>query len=330
MASRDSAALLAQVEQAVHEGVQPADLLSGAIDLYRDLMVLAAGAENVPLLASGPKHRDRVNTLAKRLTLDSILAALQILAEAEARIRGGTMVRLLIELAFVRIARLETWRISASWRPGSWRSKVPSRLAGIRPARARTAPAPARAPRPPLKFDPRSKPPTPVPGRERADIAPATAKIDPPIAHRTDQIAARTPDESLEAAQKAWSELSADWTSCSEPRPRRLLRCPSNPGALVVGYAPRLAELAAECSSKSNLSAIEKELAAALGRPIKVRLERLDASRRRQNQCNQGKHAGPPQGRSPREAGCRPVPGQAAFRGTRERSQRRTMKRTGD
>ena len=61
--------------------------------------------------------------IVERWTVDSILAALQILSECRARMRGSLHGRLLVELALVRVARLEDLtRRWARWSSGSPRS----------------------------------------------------------------------------------------------------------------------------------------------------------------------------------------------------------------
>ena len=86
--------------------MQPADLLAGVLDFLRDAMVLAVGAGSV-LLAVTPRQKPRLQGIVDRWSIDAILAALQILAEARARMRGVSHGRLLVELALVRVARLE-------------------------------------------------------------------------------------------------------------------------------------------------------------------------------------------------------------------------------
>ena len=66
LADHDSAAALALLEQSALEGVQPADLLGGLIDLLRDGMVLAVGAESM-LLAVSPRNRDQLKGIVDRL-----------------------------------------------------------------------------------------------------------------------------------------------------------------------------------------------------------------------------------------------------------------------
>ena len=106
LADRDPAAVLTLLDQGAGEGVQPSDLLAGALEFLRDAMVLAVGAEPV-LLAVTPRQKPRLQSIVDRWSIDAILAALQILAEARSRMRGVSHGRLLAELALVRVARLE-------------------------------------------------------------------------------------------------------------------------------------------------------------------------------------------------------------------------------
>ncbi len=106
LADRDPAAVLTLLDQGAGEGVQPSDLLAGALEFLRDAMVLAVGAEPV-LLAVTPRQKPRLQSIVDRWSIDAILAALQILAEARSRMRGVSHARLLAELALVRVARLE-------------------------------------------------------------------------------------------------------------------------------------------------------------------------------------------------------------------------------
>lgn len=106
LADHDTASALGQVEQAACAGVQPVDLLNGVIDFVRDLMVLAAGAEGA-LLSATPRQRPRLQAVVDRWPIDTILAALQILAEYRGRLRGSPHGRTLVELALAKVARLE-------------------------------------------------------------------------------------------------------------------------------------------------------------------------------------------------------------------------------
>ena len=106
LVDRDPAAALALLDGAVSSGVQPVDLLNGLLEFLRDVMVVAAGAGVAPLAASAAQL-PRLRAAAERWGLDTILAAQQILAETRGKLRGSPQGRLLVELALVRVARLE-------------------------------------------------------------------------------------------------------------------------------------------------------------------------------------------------------------------------------
>jgi DNA polymerase-3 subunit gamma/tau len=106
LADRDPGAALALLDQASSQGVQPADLLAGVLEFLRDALVISVGA-GATVLAVTPRQKPRLQAIVERWSTDTILAALQILAEARARMRGVAHGRLLVELALVRVARLE-------------------------------------------------------------------------------------------------------------------------------------------------------------------------------------------------------------------------------
>jgi DNA polymerase-3 subunit gamma/tau len=145
LASHDSAAVLGLLEQSSGEGVQPAELLAGIIDFLRDTLVMAVGAQAMALSIS-PRQRPQVKKVIDRWSVDSIMAALQILSECRARMRGSLHSRLLLELALVRIARLE--KLSSL---GSLIDRLEALESGL-PATTRGEPAPR--PRSELQAEP--------------------------------------------------------------------------------------------------------------------------------------------------------------------------------
>jgi DNA polymerase-3 subunit gamma/tau len=191
LADHDPAACLRMLEQSASEGVQPAELLSGLIDFVRDALVLAVGADAL-LLSVSPRQRPQVRRIVERWTIDSILAALQILSECRSRMRGSLHGRLLVELALVRIARLEDLaslgslvdRLSAleSGAPVSKRPDlaVKKRSPTARDADVLLAEPPARPEPPPVSSGP-----------DRV----ATASMESPVGERSLAPEPRTRDE---------------------------------------------------------------------------------------------------------------------------------------
>jgi DNA polymerase-3 subunit gamma/tau len=133
VAGRDLAAMFAQVQSACDVGVQPGEIVGGALELLRDAMVLAAGGDG-PMLAVGSRQKPRLQALADRWGLDSILASLQILAETKARSKGNPQGRLIAELGLARVARMDKLadladivaRIKAGGTPSADRKSVGS------------------------------------------------------------------------------------------------------------------------------------------------------------------------------------------------------------
>jgi DNA polymerase-3 subunit gamma/tau len=105
-ADHDMARLLEQIEAAMVVGVQPGDLVTGVLELLRDAMVQSAGSKG-PLMAVGSRQKPRLEALAKNWGMDSILAAMQIMAETKARMKGNPQGRLLAELGLARVTRLD-------------------------------------------------------------------------------------------------------------------------------------------------------------------------------------------------------------------------------
>src|SRR5262249_23013863 len=97
LADQSSARVLDLTNQAVDEGVQMVDLLSGLIDFMADAMRLSAGSV-ATLLATSPRQRPRLEAVVARWPFDSTVAALQILADARMRMRGSPHGRVVVEV----------------------------------------------------------------------------------------------------------------------------------------------------------------------------------------------------------------------------------------
>ena len=104
---RDQAAALAAFHQALDDGVQLGELTDQLLFYLRDLMILATGAKAVELLAVAPGSRDVLAAQANGWGLQTIVSAMQILADTKGRMQRVTYGRALAELALVRIGLLE-------------------------------------------------------------------------------------------------------------------------------------------------------------------------------------------------------------------------------
>jgi DNA polymerase-3 subunit gamma/tau len=107
LAAHRPAAALAELDAAVQEGVDPAQLLEQLFGYLRDCLVAAAGCPAEVLLYASPASYEQVTTIGKQFGTGTLLAATQILDHSLARLRYSTQTRILAELALVRICDLE-------------------------------------------------------------------------------------------------------------------------------------------------------------------------------------------------------------------------------
>ena len=105
--ARDRSAALGCLEAALCQGVQLEAFTDQLVGYFRDLMVTACGATDAALLSVGTDQRGTLKEQADRWGLQTIVAAMQILAETKARMQRVTYGRALAELAMVRISLLE-------------------------------------------------------------------------------------------------------------------------------------------------------------------------------------------------------------------------------
>ncbi len=96
-----------ELDSAAAEGVDYGIFLEQVMGAFRDLMVVSSGGTAKLLLYSNPNRFEQIQQLAKEFGVQRILAALQILDQTHNRMRFSTQGRILIELAFVRIAHLQ-------------------------------------------------------------------------------------------------------------------------------------------------------------------------------------------------------------------------------
>ena len=105
--NHDAARVLELVAAAAQEGLQLGELLDQMTDYWRDLMVAHCAGEKALDLSVSSRHREALVKQAAALKLDTILAGLDILATAKSRWRTSSHGRVLLEMALIRLGRLE-------------------------------------------------------------------------------------------------------------------------------------------------------------------------------------------------------------------------------
>ena len=102
----DAAKAVEQVSTAADRGLQIGELADQLLDYWRGLMLVAVAGLGVTDLPGTPALQDRIRARATGLSLDAILAGLDVLTSAKAKMRGSPHAQVLLEVAVVRLSRL--------------------------------------------------------------------------------------------------------------------------------------------------------------------------------------------------------------------------------
>ncbi|MFO0907237.1 MAG: DNA polymerase III subunit gamma/tau [Isosphaeraceae bacterium] len=266
LAARDAAASLVQLDTAANEGVQPVDLLNGLLEYLRDLMSLAAGAGDV-LLTATPRQKPRLEQIVATWSLDAIVAALQILAETRGRMRGSPHARLLVELALVRVARLENY---------SDLGEMIARLGALEAGTPLPAPAASEKKKGP---EPSAQPPAASPpSRPAAARSEPTNPVVSPASNPTS--APDSPPVELQAVRSVWKTLVQKvGVRLGVPlsQAERFLAI-SGPNTLVIRLPAGYDGMILDCDTAEARARIEQILARLLHQAVVLRFERTAAS----------------------------------------------------
>src|SRR5436309_3940770 len=104
---RDAKRALDLLAALASRSLQLGELLDQLMAYWRDLMVVRCAGAEAPDLSVPSRHRATLLKQANALGLETILAGLDILNGARTRLRNTNHGQLLVEMALVRLARLE-------------------------------------------------------------------------------------------------------------------------------------------------------------------------------------------------------------------------------
>ncbi len=249
LVDRDAAAALADLETALGEGVDTAQLLEQLFGYFRDCMAAAAGCPADVFLYAPPGSQQEVSEVGKRLGLTTVLAVMQILDQTLSRLRYSTQGRILAELALVRICSLEDL------------DELPAVIAQLQSgpsAGTATAGRPSPAPRSGA-------------GRQAGRKDPQTSTTTPP-----DSPGSPSPERSvleLTPANAAgiWTRALATISGMVVEQAKQFDRVAiSGPDHLVISFKPEYALARSFCERLDQAARLEGALAEVIGRPVRV------------------------------------------------------------
>src|SRR5262249_42022577 len=161
------------LDEACTTGLQLGELVDQFIAYWRDLMVVQCAGPDGRDLSVPARHHETLKRHARAVSLDAVLAGLDVLSATRARLRGSNHGRTLVEMALVRLGRLgdlvslsqlSQWLSQTRLNPGQAPSPVqPARLTAPPEGVKKTAltsplPEPSDAPDGPLALTPETLP----------------------------------------------------------------------------------------------------------------------------------------------------------------------------
>jgi DNA polymerase-3 subunit gamma/tau len=249
LGDRDAGAALAELDVAVREGVDLAQLLEQLFGYLRDCMAAAVGCPPDAFLYASTGSSEAVSAAAKGLGLQTILAAMQILEQTLTRLRFSTQVRVLAELALVRIASLDDL------------DDLRSLIEQLQGAAATEARGPAVSSSRPQPAAPRQVKPPPQP-----EVVRSPPETDPP-----DNRPAATIALTAENAGELWSQALARLSGLGAQHAKDYSRVAiSAPNRLVVGFKPAYTLAKSICERPDQVAKFQQALAEVTGAPVVV------------------------------------------------------------
>ena len=296
LVDHDAAAALSEFDAAFAEGVDPGQLVTQLIDYLRDAMVLAAGGNEKLMRYAGPEEMNVTTRTAEQFGLETTLAAIAVLDQTLTRMRQSTHVRTLVEIALVRICRLEDLDALGGLIADLKAGKEPSAAKPVRKPSATRAAAPS-------KKNVEVAPPSPAPEQAHAaaDASPnqelseaaetsstETVQAEPQAVaenaaevHAEESVAAveAPPAVALEpsSASETWKKVVAQLHDEGNLLATHAERSHSvkvdDAGCLVVSFVPQSAFDKSRCEKSDAKSQLEQRLANICGSQVRLRFD---------------------------------------------------------
>ena len=276
--SRQQGELLEQFQSVLDNGVQLGELTDQLLYYLRDLLIVASGALNVPLQSVADDSLPALQQQATAWGVRNIMAAMQILAEAKAKMRGVGYGRALAELALVRLSLLEDLNalehVIAALRSGQFAmgTASPTRPVVAAPPRAlpaRPATSPASAPEKKndlVQTEATSPAPAAHPSTSRLESEPPAVPSPAPAQTVLPVCELQSGSESVFLTQ-----LIERLTGVLKDNVKKAMAYAiSGPNQLVLGFEKRYDLARQYCERNDNLNRLRETASQLAGKPISV------------------------------------------------------------
>jgi DNA polymerase-3 subunit gamma/tau len=266
--NKDAKKALELLDEAAAGGLQLGELVDQLLAYWRDLMVVQCSGlaptgaspeqERTGLDLSVPhRYHDTLRKHSKTISVDGVLAGLDVLSTTKARLRGSSHARTLVEMALVRLSRLHD--LASLSQLAQWLGQVRSdpRSAGAAAAGGGMA-GPARASVPEVK----KKPLTPsAEGRTDCQSVPQQVAFSE----------ATWPQFWPALVATLGNVLATHLSKAGTP-------AISGPNSLVFRFPAGYNQECDYCQTPERLARVQEALLRVTGKPWTVRLEKASSS----------------------------------------------------
>jgi DNA polymerase-3 subunit gamma/tau len=258
--TRDPKSALDLIATWVERGLQVGELIDQMIGYWRALLIVNCGGPDVRELPLTPSQKDAALQQARQLSLDAILAGLDIWTAVKGRMRDSAHAQVLLEMAVVRLARLEELLSVGALATALSQGESAAGARNIGPARPGAAVI------------------------EAVEGAKKNGQLTPnPALNGNGTDEAESPQELTEASiPEIWRRLNRYLTDKAPilATHLKLANLPAifGPNSLAIRFSSEYNHAYEACDGEANLRRIEDALKQVTGAPIKVYFELVSRS----------------------------------------------------
>ena len=257
---RDAAAVLADLDAAIAEGVEVGQLMDQLLGHFRDVMVAAVGCAAESMLHVEPAQFPEVRQSADRLGVETTLEMMQIIEQTISRLRYSTQPRVLAELALVRMCHLADFAELPTLIEQLTSGGVSDRSRGTAPVASRSAP-PA---------DPKKKADSTNGSSGASESTADESRMGSDDAAAGLSLTPETVGEIWRQVLSRLSDITAEYAAAFE---RVAISAPNH---LVVSFRAKYNACKAFCERPEQVVKLERALADVTGRAVRVGFAMLE------------------------------------------------------
>lgn len=258
--ARDSTASLKELESAVAQGIDVGQFIEQLLGYLRDLLAVGVGGGPELLLHAAADDLPKLKEQAGQWGVETVLAAVQIVDQTLVRMRQSTQVRILADVAMIRLCKLEDLQKLADFITGA-QSGAPASV--VRPRASIAAPAASRVALPASQIA--TQPAALNPPAMNQVARPTAAEVVSSAPENREPLRPLTDDD----LTRLWGQLASQIDSLTAQSARKATRLTLGSDNKVQVYFADTFSLdwCAKLTSKQKLEAALTVLA---GRPLKI------------------------------------------------------------